>query len=253
MISKYLSPPQPPLTFTSTAESIREDNDQVCKDTQTALDGIANAVAPAEATCDNVLRPIAHSENQRQLVTGVLDLLLKVSDNIDVRNAAADAEKERSRFMVDLGMRNDIFQLVDSVFQRGEEIDAESLKFLVEARRKFVRNGLLLTLQGDKDRLNEIRKRLGTVTADFVRNLDEEDAHIWFTPDQLVGLPDDVQGRLERGTGDMAGKTKVGLEGPDFMLVMKFARSEDTRREIFTARADKVSAGILSCSKSSVC
>lgn len=240
MIPRYSSPPQLPLTFTATAESIRQDNGRVCEGTEAVLDRLASTVVPAQATFDNVLRPIAHSENQRQLVTGVLDLLLKVSDNIDVRNAAAEAGKERSRFMVDHGMRDDIFQLVDAVFQKDETTDAESRKFLDENRRNFVRNGLQLASHGDRDRLNEIQKRLGAVTADFVRNIDEEDAHIWFTSDQLVGTPNDFQERLEKGTGELAGKIKVGLEGPDFMLVIKFASSEDTRREIYAARANKV-------------
>ena len=157
ILEKYSSPPQAPLIFSATTESILEDNKRICDNTKAVLDKLVTTITPKEASFEHVLRPIAQDENERQLVSGVLGLYLKVSPDPAIREAAAKAEKERSHFLIDCAAREDVFRLVDSAFQKNEAaVDPESRKFLVEERRNYVRNGLSLSSQSERDRLTEI-------------------------------------------------------------------------------------------------
>jgi metallopeptidase MepB len=238
---KYSSPPQAPLTFCATVESIFEDNKRLCDNTKAVLDELVATITPKGATFDNVLRPLAQDEDERQLVSSVLGLYLKVSTDPAVREASAQAEIARSNFMIDCGMREDVFRLVDSVFQKNEAtVDPESRKLLVEERRNYVRNGLALSSQSGRDRLKEIQKRLTTIRTEFAKNLDEEEEAIWFTPEELAGVPEDVLIGLDRGTGELEGKLKVTLKQTDIDPLMQFAVSSETRRETFIRSINKV-------------
>ena len=199
---KYCRPPQAPLTFLATVESIHEISTRVCHDTKVVLDKLVSKVTPDEATFENTLRPLAQDENARQLLSNVLGLYLKVSTSPDIRKASAEAESRVSHFMIDCGMREDVFHLIDSVFQKNENIDPESRKLLMEERRNYFRNGLALSSQLEKERLNEIQKRLSTIRTEFSNNLDEEDDGIWFTREELEGVPEDLLSELQPGTAE---------------------------------------------------
>lgn len=223
--NKYTNPPQTPIIFSATVESIVEDNKKLCDSTRAFLDRLVATIPHKEATFENVLLPIAQAENERQLVFGVLGLYLKVCPDPAMREASAKAQKESSHFTVESSMREDVFRLVDSVFQKNEAVDPESRKLLVEERRNYVRNGLALPSKSDRDRLKEIRKRLSTITTDFSNNLDEEEHMIWFTPAELEGVSEDILSRLESGIGELKGKLKVTLDSPDVSSLMGMASS----------------------------
>ncbi len=229
----FTSPPQAPRTFSATAESILADSKRIREGTRALLDRLVATVSPEAATFENVLRPIAEDENQRLALCGVLDIYQKVSTDRAIREASSEAEREMSHFMIDCLTREDVFRLVDAVFHKNEPIPSESQKFLREERRTYMRNGLALTQQADKDRLKEIRKRLSTISNEFGRNLDEEDQGIWLAPEELQGTPNDTIGGLDVGTGNLEGKLKVPFHGPEFTSVMQFAESEETRKKIF--------------------
>jgi len=74
---KYSNPPQAPLTFTATVESILEDSRILCANTKAFLDKIVAEITPEEAIFENVLRPFAQAESERQLISNVLGLYLK--------------------------------------------------------------------------------------------------------------------------------------------------------------------------------
>lgn len=237
---KYCNPPQAPLVFNATAASIHEDSKNVCDRTRSLLDTLVTSLTPDDATFANVLHPIALDENERSSVSSVLDLYEKVSADPALREAAAEAGKVRSHFLIDCGMREDVFRLVDAAFKKNEALDTESRKLLTEERRNYLRNGLALDTELERDRLKEIRKRLSTIASEFGRNIDEEGSAMWFTRDELQGVPEDVLNGLECGTGEFEGKLSVTFKDPDYGPLMQFARSSETREKAFKQRENAV-------------
>ena len=118
-----------------------------------------------------------------------------------IRDASVEAEKKLSTFEVDLSMKKEIF---DNVCTFQEKIGLEGLT--VEEKR-FVektiiagkRNGL--HLDADKrDKVKAVKKKITALGTQFGFNLNEDTTHIYFTVEELEGVPKDLVDSFEKVT-----------------------------------------------------
>lgn len=139
-------------------------------------------------------------------------------------------------------MREDVFKLVDAVFQKKDtlNLDPESLRFLEKERKSYIRNGLGLEVGSQRDRFKEIKKRLSQIQIEFQKNLNEENGALYFTNEELDGVPADLIDTWEKGTGENEGKLRVSFKYPDLFPTLKFAKNAETRRKMFIANENKV-------------
>lgn len=241
---KYKNPPQAPPTFTGTKESIVHDAKAICDTTRSLLDKLVAEVPADKATFASLLSPMVEDENQSQLSTRILGFYQYVSSNADLRNASTEAEKIMDEFSIECNMREDVFKLVEAAFQAQKSkepgLDAESLRLLEKERKGYIRNGLGLPQGPQRDRFKEIKKRLSQIAIQFQKNLNEENEGIWFTKEELDGVPDDVVDGLEKGTGENEGKLKLSFKYPDLYPTLKFAKNPETRKKVFIANENKV-------------
>ncbi|KAI0097403.1 Metalloprotease [Hypoxylon sp. NC0597] len=241
---KYKNPPQAPPTFTGTKESIVKDAKSICDTTRSLLDNLVANVPADKASFASVLAPIAEDEDQAQLNTRILGFYQYVSADTDLRNASTEAEKIMDEFSIECNMREDVFRLVDAAFgsQKSKEpdLDAESLRLLEKERKSYIRNGLGLPQGPQRDRFKEIKKRLSQISIEFQKNLNEENGGLWFTKEELDGVPGDVVDGLEKGTGENEGKLKLSFKYPDLFPTLKFAKNPETRKKVFIANENKV-------------
>lgn len=100
-------------------------------------------------------------------------------------------------------------------------------------------NGLSLPEGPKRDRFKEIKKRLSAIQIEFQKNLNEEDGALYFTPEQLDGVPADLVETWDKGTGENEGKHRVSFKYPDLFPVLKFAKDPETRRKMFIANENK--------------
>lgn len=140
-----------------------------------------------------------------------------------------------------MGMREDVFKVVDAVFQRRDklDLDPESLRLLEKERKNYIRNGLSIPEGPKRDRFKEIKKRLSQIQIEFQKNLNEENAALYFTKEELSGLPTDLIETWELGTGENEGKHRVSFKYPDLFPTLKFAQNAETRRKVFVANENK--------------
>jgi len=234
--SKYLSPPQPPLAFNHTVESIKESVKRICETTKSVLDNLVATVKPEDATFANVILPIVEREDENIVAISVLETYQKVSNDAALRAASAEASTEYSHFGIDSGARRDVFRLVDAVWRRNEELDPESKKLVREMRRDYVRNGLALESEADRERLKEIRKRLSTIATEYGRNIDEDTECLYFTPEELDGVSEDALAQLPRGSGENEGKYGVTHKTTHYVPVFSQAHSAETRKRLSNSR-----------------
>ncbi|KAI1416867.1 Metalloprotease [Hypoxylon sp. FL1857] len=241
---KYKNPPQAPPTFTGTKESIVSDAKSICDTTRSLLDNIVANVPADKASFASVLSPIAQDEDHSQLSTRILGFYQYVSADAELRNASTEAEKIMDEFSIECNMREDVFKLVDAAFsaQKSKEagLDAESLRLLEKERKGYIRNGLGLPQGPQRDRFKEIKKRLSQISIEFQKNLNEENGGLWFTKEELDGVPSDVVEGLEKGTGENEGKLKLSFKYPDLFPTLKFAKNPETRKKVFIANENKV-------------
>ncbi|KAI0161064.1 Metalloprotease [Hypoxylon sp. FL1284] len=245
---KYKNPPQAPPTFIGTKESIVSDAKAVCDNTRSLLDKIVAEVSADKATFASTLAPLAEDENQSQLSTRILGFYQYVSANADLRNASTEAETLMDEFGIECNMREDVYKLVDAAFQaqksKEPNLDAESLRLLEKERKGYIRYGLGIPQGPQRDRFKEIKKRLSQIGIEFQKNLNEENEGLWFTKEELDGVPDDVVGGLEKGTGENEGKLKLSFKYPDLFPTLKFAKNPDTRRKVFVANENKINQNV---------
>ncbi|RYP93688.1 hypothetical protein DL770_000219 [Monosporascus sp. CRB-9-2] len=247
-LDKYKNPPQAPPTFTGTKDSIVSDAKGLCGTTRSLLDKIVAEVPADKASFASVLRPIVEDENHAQLSSRILGFYQYVSGDADLRNASTEAEKIMDDFSIECNMREDVFALVDAAFKAQKEkepdLDPESLRLLEKERKGYIRNGLGLPKGPQRDRFKEIKKRLSQIGIQFQKNLNEENGGLWFTREELDGVPDDVLDNLEKGTGENEGKVKLSFKYPDLFPTLKFAKNPETRKKVFIANENKCNQNI---------
>lgn len=243
--NKYRNPPQAPPTFTGSKESIIDDAKALCDTTRSLLDKLAAEVPVDKANFTSALVPMINDENEAQLRSRILGFYQYVSADAELRNASTEAEKLMDDFSIECNMREDIYALVESAFQSQKKtnelnLDAESLRFLEKERKGYIRNGLGLPKGPQRDRFKEIKKRLSQLGIQFQKTLNEENGGLWFTKEELDGVPNDVVDGLEKGTGENEGKIRLSFKYPDLFPALKFAKNPETRKKVFIANENKV-------------
>lgn len=265
-MAKYANPPQPPPLFTGTKDSIVADSKGLCDHTRSLLDSLVANIKPSEdaaaATFESVLRPQTEDENESALSARILGFYQYVSGDSALRDASTEAEKIMDEFSIECSMREDVFRLVDAVYNNsglGASIaenkdrlidaglaksagldDVESARLLEKERKSYLRNGLGLPEGPKRDRFKEIKKRLSQIQIAFQKNLNEENNGLWLTKEDLDGVPQDVLDTLEKGTGDNEGKIRLSFKYPDLFPTLKFAKNPDIRRKVFIENENKV-------------
>lgn len=264
-MAKYANPPQAPPLFTGTKESIVADANALSDKTRSLLDKLVADIKPEDteaATFDAVLRPQIEDENLGALSARILGFYQYVSGDNALRDASTEAEKIMDEFGIECSMREDVFKLVDAVYKtsglgaskeknkdrlideglaKSAGLDAVESALLLERERKsYITNGLGLPAGEKRDRFKEIKKRLSQIAIAFQKNLNEENGNIWFTKEELDGVPQDVLDTLEKGTGDNEGKLRLSFKYPDLFPTLKFAKSPETRKKLFIDNENKV-------------
>ncbi|KAH6632337.1 peptidase family M3-domain-containing protein [Chaetomium tenue] len=263
-MAKYENPPQPPPLFTGTKDSIVADSKGLCDRTRSLLDSLVADIKPTEkaaATFESVIRPQTEDENESALSARILGFYQYVSGDSALRDASTEAEKIMDEFSIECSMREDVFRLVDAVYNNsglGASIaenkdrlidaglaksagldDVESARLLEKERKSYIRNGLGLPEGPKRDRFKEIKKRLSQIQIAFQKNLNEENNGLWLTKEDLDGVPQDVLDTLEKGTGDNEGKVRLSFKYPDLFPTLKFAKNPDIRRKVFIENENK--------------
>ena len=140
-------------------------------------------------------------------------------------------------------MREDLFHLVKAIYNSGvnETLDSESSRLLEKTYKNYIRSGLDLPPVPERERFKELKKRLSVLTIDFSKRLNEENGGLWFTPEELEGVPDDVISGLKKGEQNTANEGKVFLtyQYPDLFPTMKYAVSAETRKKVFLGNENK--------------
>ncbi|XWW96800.1 hypothetical protein V2A60_004780 [Cordyceps javanica] len=178
----------------------------------------------------------------------IIEFLGSVSADSDIRDAAASAQKKMSNYDTESSMREDVFLLVQAVYSKQKDdptLDAESHRLLEKEYRAFMRMGLGLP-PSKRNRFAEIQKRLPELYIAFSKNLSEERGGVWFKPEELHGVPNDVLEALAKGeqSWENAGKLRLTFKYPDLHPTMKYCTVAETRKKMFLANENRCNQNI---------
>ncbi|KAF2489515.1 zincin [Lophium mytilinum] len=242
--AKYQRPPQAPPKFTATESSLIEDTKRLIERSRGVQDGIVRDVTPETATFANVTLPMARDDNKMAIESHIIGFYQAVSTDQKLRDASTEAERLLDDFGIESSMREDVYKLVDAAFKASEALDPESKRLLEKDHKSYIRNGLGVSAGPKRDRFKEIKKRLSEISIGFQKNLNEENGGLWFSPEELDGVPEDVLVSLEKGTGDNEGKLRLTFKYPDLFPTLKYATNPKIRQKLFVDNENKCNQNV---------
>lgn len=241
-------PPQEPPLFNMTPDSLIKDAKCLIEQSRQVQNGIIENVQPESATFTSVLLPLAQNENLFKSESHVMTFHQAISPNQALRDASNEVKRLFNDFAAETAMREDVFVLVDAVWKnrKDEDLDTESLLFLEKEHGRFLRNGLGLPAGPGRERFREIKRRLSELTISFHKNLNEESDGIWFTLQELQGVPSDVLERLEKGPAgsENEGKLRLTFQWSDYFPTMDYATNTETRKRMCLGNENKCAANV---------
>jgi metallopeptidase MepB len=178
ILAKYQKPPQAPPNFNATPESLEADTEKLFEKTRGLIDKIATEIKAEDAKFENVVLPIARNWDIFRLASYIINFYQEVSISANLRQASSKAAKMIDDFDREFFMREDIYRLVEAIFEKGEELDLESERLLERNREDYIQNGLGLPAGPLRDRFKKIKKDLDREISDFQTNLYEENGGI---------------------------------------------------------------------------
>lgn len=231
----HIQLPLPPPLFNASERSILQDARELIGNAILVQNSIGSKITCQTATFVNTLLPIAHEESHRLYQRHKLEFYQHVSTNEKVRDASREAQKMFSNLDTELAMRKDIYVLVNAVRERGEALDVESRRFLDRQMLQYRRNGLQLA-EPDRFRLHQIKQDLEEARAEFEKNLSEENGGIWFSREELDGLPSDVLDDLENDDKD---NLRLTFQPTHVGPAMQYVNNSAIRRRVYIGNANK--------------
>ena len=238
--SAFKTPPQAPPLFTGTPSSVVEDTKKIIEKSRQIQDQIVADVKPDQATFEDVMLPMAYDENNCGLETHILGFYQAVSTDQALRDASTEADKLIDDFAIESSMREDVYKVVDAVFKSKKgTLDPESKRLLEKEHKNYVQNGLSIPAGPKRDRFKDIKKRLSEISITFQKHLNEEKGGIWFTREELDGVPEDVLSTLTKGEGENVGKLRLTFKYPDLIPTMKYATNMATRQKLYIDNENK--------------
>ncbi|KDQ62380.1 hypothetical protein JAAARDRAFT_189709 [Jaapia argillacea MUCL 33604] len=190
------TPPQPPPTWSHTAEEIIALTEKALTNHQNLLDNITALSASAQ-NFSSVFAALALGEAELDTETGPLTFYQRVSADEKVRNASREAEKRIKDHREESSRRQDIFRTQQNAYKNitdsGQELLPEE-KWLVDR----------MLLDGERagadlespqwDNLKELKESLSANCSKINDNVDNESGTITFTEDELAGIPPEFEG-----------------------------------------------------------
>ncbi|OCK76625.1 thimet oligopeptidase [Lepidopterella palustris CBS 459.81] len=241
---QYRKPPQAPPKFTATPSSLIEDTHKLIDRSRAVQDAIVKDINPEKASFANVLLPMARDDNKMAIESHIIGFYQAVSTDQKLRDASTEAEKLLDEFAIESSMREDVFNLVDAAFKKSESLDPESRRLIEKDHKGYIRNGLGVPAGPMRDRFKEIKKRLSEISIAFQKNLNEENGALWFTREELDGVPEDLVASLEKGSGENSGKVKLTFKYPDLFPTLKYAKNAKTRQKVFVENENKCNKNV---------
>lgn len=240
--NKLQKPPQAPPLFNVTPKSILENTKELIQRARDVQDQIVRDLQINTASFNNVLLPLAHVENSinsnRNLISFFDDD--SVSTDMNLRKASSKCRELYSDYYRETERREDLFLLIDAVMNKKENLDPECHRLLTTRYNQFIRYGIHLSTGPERDRFREIHRLISQLSLDFEKNLHEVDGGIWFLPEELEGIPEDILSELKKGEGENEGKIYLTVPGRNYYRVIAAAKCENTRRRYLIANENRV-------------
>lgn len=241
ILSPTMKPPQSPPSFTTTPSALLAETSINISSTTALEDSLVSTLTPSTATFSNLLLPILHHDHHVSKSGLIARLFSSVSEDKDLRDASRKVEEMTLKANAEGLMRRDVASLVKAVYekhQRGEEaLDDESAYMLFKTHRAYQNTGAGIQDEALREKYMAAVEERNQVLVAARKTISESDEGIYFTRDELAGVPSNILDAMalsEDGT-----KLKVTFKKGHLISVMKHAISPRTRKALLMAKEQR--------------
>jgi thimet oligopeptidase len=189
---------------------------------------------PGQArTFDNTIAALETGDYQLRQTMNWIDLLLNVSPDAGIREAAKKTIDAVNKESIELAYDEGIFQALEEYQTKQEALAPDQKKFFTELYRDYLRMGFKLNPEL-RHRIKELFKQLTELSVQFSKNINDWQDQIILVPDQTAGLP---AAYLEGLQKDAEGSYIITIAYPDYFSFMQNSTVPEKRKEL----ADKFS------------
>ncbi|OZJ06436.1 hypothetical protein BZG36_00559 [Bifiguratus adelaidae] len=223
-------------TFHYTAEDITRVFEQACTETVKVNDEVA-ALTLDECTFESVIARKGRLDNWCGIIS-IPEFFRHVSTDKALRDAATEGSL---RYEASAPLSKSESSLLSKRCTTDiNSLSPENARLLEKMHLAYVRNGLLLDDEKQEE-YKRINKRLAVLKTEFSKISNEESSYRLFTREELEGLPSDFIDHLPKQTDEKDGqeKHKLTMKYPDLLPVLKFAKNEHVRKEMWFANETK--------------
>ncbi|CAL9239781.1 unnamed protein product, partial [Arabidopsis halleri] len=180
---------------------------------------------------ENVVLPLAELEaRQLSLIQCcVFPKMLSPQDN--VRKASAEAEQKIDTHILSCRKREDVYRIIKIYAAKGESIAPEAKCYLQCLVRDFEDNGLNLTAI-KREEVERLTNEIDELSLRYIRNLNEDSSCLFFTEDELAGLPLEFLQSLEKTQNK---EFKLTLESRNVAAILELCKIAKTRKTVAMA------------------
>ena len=222
-------------TFETTTNAVNLTTDQAIKNGNAALDTIG-ALKPGEVNFINTVRALDDMGYELGLVCNRLSLIQQTSTNADVRDAATDAIKKISDWMVGTDYREDVYAALKAYAATSPQLEGEDKKLFDETLRDYRRVGLDLPKE-QRDEIEKLRKELTALETDYENNITKAKQALKFTKAELTGVPEDFLTQKGIKTGDDEYTLMANITF-HYVMIEDNAKREETRKKMIETQCN---------------
>lgn len=186
---------------------------------------------PAEKrTFENTIYGIEKSSDAVASIN-LIEILLNVSPNEDIRKTAEKAINKIQEELVDIEYDQELYRAIKEFAKINEakKLAGEDKKLFDDMVRDYRRMGFDLP-QEKRDALKSIIKKLQKLKTEYTLNINNYKDHILVTQEELDGLSENYIKSLEKDK--ITGKYKVSLKAPEFLPFIENAVNASKRKEL---------------------
>lgn len=226
--------------FAITVDNIATNTPLYIAQAKEIIDGII-AINDNERTYANTARPLDEvcSLSNLAIALRVYEALELLHPDDAIRNAAHDAYILIQAFFVDHITSNKALYAAFTAYadqqKEYEGLSAQQRYFLNDTIDSFKREGLSLPNE-TLAQVNALRKELAHLSADFDRNIAQDNRTISVKKEELEGLGEDFIATL-RTTDDNL--YILGVDYPTYFRVMENCSVTETRKKLYTAFSNR--------------
>ncbi len=209
------------------AESLTREIDTHLERAQGYLDALLGVTG--ERTIENTLLVLNNLGIEIDAAASKASLMENVHPDETVRTAAETGSQNIQAFTTALSLNRDVYEAVTAVDVSGA--DDLTRRFKELTLRDYRRSGVDKD-QETRDRIEALQKELVEIGQEFSRNIRDDERTVQFDPAALEGLPKDY---IDGHPVDESGKASITTAYPDYLPVIKYARSTATRERMYHA------------------